>query len=91
VFGRARPNLRFERVPLTEALLDLARAGMGVVVLSEWMAAPHLGRGDLVTRRLQKGPLRRPWRLAWRREIGDAGPRLLAALTASAPRARLVG
>lgn len=89
VFGRARPRLRFERVPLTEAILELARAGMGVAVLSEWIASPHLGAGDLVVKRLASGPLRRPWRLAWRREVGAAGERLLAALEASVPRARL--
>jgi LysR family transcriptional regulator for metE and metH len=91
VFGRARPRLRFERVPLTEAILELARAGMGVAVLSEWIAGPHLGAGDLVVRRLASGPLRRPWRLAWRRDVGVAGERLLAALEASVPRARLIG
>jgi LysR family transcriptional regulator for metE and metH len=91
VFGRERPRLRFEQVPLTDALLELARAGMGVAVLSEWIASPHLAAGDLLIKRLASGPLRRPWRLAWRREIGVAGERLLAALEASVPRARLAG
>jgi len=89
VFGRARPKLRFERFPLTEAILDVARAGMGVAILSEWLAAPHLGRGDLVARRLSTGALHRPWRLAWRPEVSAAIPRLRSALEHTVPRARL--
>lgn len=86
VFGRERPKLRYERLPLTEAILEMARAGMGVAVLSEWIASPHLGTGSLVAKRLDAGPLRRPWRIAWRREVGDAALRLAAALEATAPR-----
>jgi LysR family transcriptional regulator for metE and metH len=90
VFGRARPRLQIDRLPLTEAILDVTRAGMGIAILSEWIAGPHLGR-DLVAKRLDTGPLHRPWRLAWRPEVGDAAQRLLSALEATAPRARLTG
>jgi LysR family transcriptional regulator, regulator for metE and metH len=89
VFGRARPKLRLERFPLTEAIIDVARAGMGVAILSEWIAAPHLGRGDLIAKRLTSGPLHRPWRLAWRPDVAAAVPRLCAALEHTVPRARL--
>ncbi|GMU01467.1 LysR family transcriptional regulator [Corallococcus caeni] len=91
VFGRERPRLRVERLPLTEAILDVARAGLGVAVLSEWITTPHLGRGDLVVKRLASGPLRRPWRMAWRKEVGDAALRLLAALESTVPRGLAVG
>ncbi|NOK32910.1 LysR family transcriptional regulator [Corallococcus exercitus] len=91
VFGRERPRLRIERLPLTEAILDVARAGLGVAVLSEWITTPHLGRGDLVVKRLASGPLRRPWRMAWRKEVGDAALRLLAALESTVPRGLAVG
>ena len=83
-FGRSRPKLRLQWLPLTEAIIDLARAGMGVAILSEWIAAPHLSRGDLVIRRLASGPLHRPWRVAWRPEVGAVIPRLCAALSAEA-------
>jgi LysR family transcriptional regulator for metE and metH len=89
VFGRSKPRLRFERFPLTEAILDVARAGMGIAVLSEWIAAPHLSRGDLVAKRLEAGPLLRPWRFAWRRDVGGTALRLLAALELAAPRSVL--
>ncbi|AKF10376.1 Transcriptional activator MetR [Sandaracinus amylolyticus] len=83
VFGRARPKLRFDRLPLTEAIIDVTRAGMGIAVLSEWIARPHLERGDLVAMRLASGPLRRGWRMAWRPEVADAAERLHAALSAT--------
>lgn len=88
VFGRARPKLTFQRLPLTEAILDVTRAGMGVAILSEWIAAPHLG-AELVTRRLSTGPLHRPWRLAWRPSVAAAIPRLWSALEHTVPKARL--
>jgi LysR family transcriptional regulator for metE and metH len=80
VFGRARPRLQLQTIPLTEAIVELARAGLGIGILSEWMSAPYLAQGDLVARRLAKGPLRRPWSLVWRKELGAAGEALHQAL-----------
>jgi LysR family transcriptional regulator for metE and metH len=91
VFGRARPKLRFEVLPLTEAILDVARAGMGIAVLSEWIAGPHLGKGDLIAKRIDVGPLRRPWRLAYRREVEPAALRLATVLETAPPRIRVAG
>jgi len=90
-FGRRRPKLHFLHLPLTEAIMDAARAGMGVAVLSEWVALGYVERGDLVVRRLAKGPLKRPWRLAYRDELGGVAARLKAALIGFAPRLRVVG
>lgn len=84
-FGRGPFPAPADRFPLTEALIEVARAGLGVAILSEWIAGPHLERGDLVLRRLASGPLQRPWRLAWRREAEAAGRSLLAALKSAAP------
>lgn len=89
VFGKERPKLRFERFPLTEAILDVVRAGMGIAILSEWIASPHLGNGGLVAKRLASGPLRRPWRLAWRPEFEEPALRLLSALVSTVPHAQL--
>jgi LysR family transcriptional regulator for metE and metH len=91
VFGRRKPRLSYERLPLTEAILDVARAGMGVAILSEWMAGPHLGKGDLVVRRLDTGELRRPWRFAYRADLDEHALRLLAILRTAAPRLHAAG
>ena len=88
VFGQKPKRLpRFERLPLTEPILDMTRAGMGIGVLSEWIAGPHLMNGDLIAKRLKSGPLRRPWRIAYRREVGQAVERLRPILESLAPRA----
>jgi LysR family transcriptional regulator for metE and metH len=87
-FGRKPPKLHLQRLPLTEAIIDVARAGLGVAVLSEWIASPHLRRDELITRRLDTGPLRRPWRFAYRREAEQAALRLFDELKTAAPRLR---
>ncbi|RYZ05514.1 MAG: LysR family transcriptional regulator [Myxococcales bacterium] len=93
VFGRRRPKLGFLRFPLTEAIIDAARAGMGVAVLSEWMASGYVDRADsgLVVRRLARGKLQRPWRIAYRSELVSVAERLKEALRAAAPRLHAVG
>jgi LysR family transcriptional regulator for metE and metH len=90
-FGRRRPKLRFSHFPLTEAIIDTARAGMGIAVLSEWMASGYVEQGDLVVRRLSSGPLRRPWRIAYRDELTAVAERLRGALVSVAPRLRVAG
>ncbi|MCP3100772.1 LysR family transcriptional regulator [Myxococcus sp. K15C18031901] len=90
VFGRERPTLRVERLPLTEAILDMARAGLGIGMLSEWIIGPHLRDGTLVTRRLGSGPLVRTWRLAYRRQVEAPALRLAAVLEGLAPK-RIAG
>lgn len=52
VFGRSRPRVSSLRFPLTEAIVDAARAGMGVAVLSEWIAGSYRDGGDLLVKRL---------------------------------------
>jgi LysR family transcriptional regulator for metE and metH len=43
-----------------------------------------------VVKRLASGPLRRPWRIAYRREAAGTAERLVGALTSAAPRLRAV-
>ncbi len=86
VFGRRKPRLESLPFPLTEAIIDAARAGMGIAVLSEWIADGYLGAGDLRVKRLSSGPLRRPWRIACRRASACVADSLIAALRSSAPR-----
>jgi LysR family transcriptional regulator for metE and metH len=83
VFGSRPPANRLQ-FPLTEAIIDAARAGMGVAALSEWIAGPYLD-SSLVAKRLRK-PLQRPWRIAFRPEAADRARQLAAALGGLAPR-----
>jgi len=85
VFGKQVPRLDFIQLPLTEAIVDVARAGLGIAVLSEWVASAHLGP-DLVTRRLATGPIARPWRIAHRRGHAEVARILAGALAGLAPR-----
>lgn len=86
VFGRAKPDLHFVPFPLTEAMMDAARAGMGIAVLSEWITTPYLETNDLAVLRFRGRDLRRPWRMAFRREIAADARRLHAVLKHAAPR-----
>ncbi len=84
--ARGAPPLEFHALPLTEAVVDFARAGLGIGVLSEWVAEPHLRRGDVVARRLSTGALRRPWQLVWRREVEDAALQFWQVLQKASPK-----
>jgi LysR family transcriptional regulator for metE and metH len=86
VFGRRRPKLDFLRLPLTEAIMDAARAGMGIAVMSEWIASGYLEAGDLVAKRFASEPLMRPWRIAFREYAGVAARRLASAIEGAAPK-----
>jgi uncharacterized OsmC-like protein len=62
--------LSYQVLPLTEAVIDFARAGMGIGVLSEWVAEPHLRRGDVVASRAAP---RLASRRATPRDLSDGG------------------
>jgi LysR family transcriptional regulator for metE and metH len=87
VFGKRGPK-GIERLalPLTEAIVDAARAGMGIAVMSEWIALPYLATGDLLVKRLRTGPLDRPWRIAFTPAMRARAERLAAAIGAAAPK-----
>jgi LysR family transcriptional regulator for metE and metH len=86
VFGRKTPALDFLSFPLTEAVMDAARAGMGVAVMSEWIASTYLADDALVVKRFAGKPLRRPWRIAYRKEAAATAKRLRGLLETQAPR-----
>lgn len=50
-----------ESVQLTEALIEMVKAGLGVAVLSEWAVEPHVRSGSLVALRLTPDGFRKHW------------------------------
>jgi LysR family transcriptional regulator for metE and metH len=60
--ARVYPS-QLRRVQLTEAIIEMVRAQMGVSILAEWLAEPYIRTKGLSTVRLGKG-LWRNWRLA---------------------------
>jgi LysR family transcriptional regulator for metE and metH len=56
---------RVVHVELTEAIVELVRAGQGVAAMAAWAIAPDVRSGRVVTRRLGRG-LRRRWYAAVR-------------------------
>jgi LysR family transcriptional regulator for metE and metH len=89
IFGPVIPKLQVVRLPLTDAIVDMARAGLGIAILSEWVASGYLDTGDLVVKRLVSGPVRRPWRIAYRREAAEAAALLATTLDGTPPRLRI--
>lgn len=84
--------IRAIQLPLTEAMVDAARAGMGIAAMSEWIAAPYLeGNSGMVAKRLRKRAILRPWRIAYRKDRTEAALRLAAAIEHEPPRVYLKG
>ena len=48
-------------IPLTECMVDMAGAGLGVAFLARWAVASYVSAGKIVTRPLNKGGFRRKW------------------------------
>jgi len=65
------------QVQLTEAALDLVRAGAGVSVLPRWLVLPQLAAGDLAAVPLTERGVWRRWRAVFRRSR-EAPPYLRA-------------
>lgn len=62
---------RVSRVQLTEAILEMVSAGLGVTVMAPWLARPYLDRGLVQSVPIASKGMKRAWRLyAWR----DAPP-----------------
>jgi LysR family transcriptional regulator for metE and metH len=71
---------RVQQVPLTEAIIALVRAGLGVSVLTRWAVEPQLRDGSLVALPLGPRGVVRPWSVAHRRADGDETLRAFVAL-----------
>ena len=69
------------RVQLTEAIVELTRAGIGIAVMARWAVAPELAAGTLVQVPLGRGGLPRSWSAAIRTDLSSP-PYLNAFLSA---------
>lgn len=81
---------RVVRVPVTDAILELIGAGMGVGILPEYALRPRKLRFELETVRLTEKGLRRTWSAVFERKSALAGPiaTLLAALAGNGANGR---
>jgi LysR family transcriptional regulator, regulator for metE and metH len=78
---------------LTEAILEMTRAHMGVTILARWALQPHLERGGLKALRIDHPAARRTWTAAIRAtrptpQYIDDFIRFLAMTIAAPPRGR---
>ena len=55
---------RVSRVQLTEAIVELVKAGLGISVLARWVVWPYMKSGDLVAISLTKKGIYRQWTAA---------------------------
>jgi DNA-binding transcriptional LysR family regulator len=63
--GPAGISLRaVQELTLTEAMLELVKAGMGITALSRWSVAPQLEEGSLVAVPVTREGLWRDWSVA---------------------------
>jgi LysR family transcriptional regulator for metE and metH len=63
---------RVEEVQLTEAIIELVRAGLGVSVIARWAVEHLVGSGTLVARPLTARGLRRQWSAVMPKDLANA-------------------
>lgn len=56
------------RIELTEGIIQLVKSGLGIGIMADWLAAPHVASGELVAASLDIPILKRSWRAALRPE-----------------------
>ncbi len=90
VCGTGKVRLNVQRFHITEAIVEFARAGLGIAVLSEWTALGYVRTNcGLNVLRLDSGPLLRNWRLAYNPTTAPVISHIHEAILASKPAARV--
>ncbi len=74
-------------IPVTEAIIELVKANLGIALMSRWVASPYLARGDIECRRFTRSGLRETWAAVYRRETENDLPvaRFAELLRANSP------
>src|SRR5262249_39766697 len=58
-------------VQLTEAIIELVKAGLGIAALARWAVEPYVRSGSLRAIRFTRGGYRRQWGVAVRRDMAS--------------------
>lgn len=61
-----------QQVQLSEAIIELVKAGLGLAAMSRWSIEPYVRNGALKTARLTKKGFKRRWGAAMLRDMGGA-------------------
>jgi LysR family transcriptional regulator for metE and metH len=61
LFPRGGGFANVMRVPLTDAAVELVKAGLGVSILAGWAVASHVAKGELSRIRITRAGLKREW------------------------------
>jgi LysR family transcriptional regulator for metE and metH len=56
--------VRVSAIMLTEAIVEMVKAGIGVAALARWAVEPYVNSGALIPVRLGRDGLRRTWNAA---------------------------
>ncbi len=59
---------KVHKIVLTEAILQMVKAGIGVAALPRWIVRPYAENGELAMVRITKAGLKRPWYAATLRD-----------------------
>ena len=60
IFKKGKP-VKLYRVMLTEAILEMVKAGLGVTIQPQWVATRYLQSGELVAVKITRKGLKRTW------------------------------
>jgi len=81
-----------QQIQLTEAIIELVKAGLGVAILSEWAVAPYVRTRELRALRVTRRGCRRRWSAATLKGTSDLPyiADFIRMMAANAPRPALV-